>query len=421
MKPELDLFEYPAVQTGVSRTEEVALKPLAALNSSGQLEFLSMGKTDCYRDLSNMYLRLRVKLLADAVLNTALAEDANVGTSDNIGHTLFKSAKLYLQNTLITSGDENYSYRAYIESLLNFSQEAAYIHLEPSGRYIDSLVATKNPGLDKRKALFAKSSEVELIIRPKLDFAHQNKWLIGGIDMRVILTLNSPEFYIMAKDTDTSSIKIMDATLFVPHMTIAPQILLAHETVLQKQNAIYPYKRINVMSYSISPGSQLVTIDNIVLGRLPDVLLFTTVANANYCAKRSLNPLHLRHFNLKSFVLWINGVQVPSQPIEMDFSDADHPICARAYDSLIKETQNWDKSHQINWSAFLSSKFMLAQDLTASKSYQAGTCINPAIHGTVSIELRYDKPLEEAITAIIYTEYSASVEIDKDRNVYNNY
>lgn len=426
LNPGLDLFERRPIDISILRTEEVSLKPLAALNASSQLEFLSLGKTDCYRDLSSIYLRLRVKLLKDAILNVNHT-DSKIGVVNNLIHSMFKQISVFLNNKPVGAVDTNYPYRAYFESLLNFGEEQARIHLEPSGWQIDSGVihsieAGKNIGLDKRKEMFGKSGEVELISRLHCDMFNQHKYLINGVDLRVILTLESPNFYVMAEDTDTSSIKILDATLYVPHLTVNPQILLAHHQILQKgRNVVYPYQRVEVKSYSISPGGQTMSIDNVILGNLPNLLLFAMTDHRGYSGKRSLNPFNLTHNDIQSFCLRVNGIQHPANPVEFDFTDPENPISSRGFELLIKETQIFERAHQIHRKTFNKGFFMLATDLTAGHSYNNGNCHNPLRQSTVSIEAKFAKALSSTITVLVYAEYDAMIEIDKDRNVYTSF
>ena len=66
MKSELDLFKSIPVQSSILKTEEVAYKPIASLDNPNVIEFVSLGYGDTYRDLSSVYLKLRVRLLKDA-------------------------------------------------------------------------------------------------------------------------------------------------------------------------------------------------------------------------------------------------------------------------------------------------------------------------------------------------------------------
>lgn len=50
-----------------------------------------------------------------------------------------------------------------------------------------------------------------------------------------------------------------------------------------------------------------------------------------------------------------------------------------------------------------------------------GNCHNIARQGTVSIEASFNKAIEKTITALVYAEYDATIEIDKDKNVYTSF
>ena len=50
-------------------------------------------------------------------------------------------------------------------------------------------------------------------------------------------------------------IMLLDTVLYVRRVKVAPAVQLAHQIGLRKQNAIYPYSRTQLISYSISQGS----------------------------------------------------------------------------------------------------------------------------------------------------------------------
>lgn len=239
--PELDIFERRKINAGVLACEDVAVRPITSLDAS-TLEFVSLGQGQAYRDLSNLYLKLKLKLMENVGTNKELAIDAKDGVVNNISSSLFKSVQLYLNNKPVSNIDTGYAYRSYLENLLNFGHEAAKCHLEPAGWVLDeleydSIAPKKNPGLDKRKELFKAGKVVECCCKISCDFLNQNKLLLSNVEVRILMAREAPEFFVMSEDTSTSSVKILDATLYIPHLTINPQVLLAHEQVLQKQNA----------------------------------------------------------------------------------------------------------------------------------------------------------------------------------------
>jgi len=69
-----------------------------------------------------------------------------------------------------------------------------------------------------------------------------------------------------------SNLKILEAQLFMNHITVNPSISLAHHHVLQTKNALYPYSKVEVKSFTIHPGNNTLSIDNAVIGQIPNLL-----------------------------------------------------------------------------------------------------------------------------------------------------
>lgn len=105
MKPELDLFVKPPVQTNILATQEIAYKPIASIQNATILEFISLGFGDTYRDLSSAYLKLVFKIKKSA---TEDHTDAKTGVVNNLLHSLFKQCSIYLNNTSISQNDIYY-------------------------------------------------------------------------------------------------------------------------------------------------------------------------------------------------------------------------------------------------------------------------------------------------------------------------
>lgn len=421
MKSELDLFAVKPIQTNVLKTDEISYKPIAPISSSsnGTIEFVSLGNLDTYRNLSSVYLRLLIK-----VVNPNSAK--HTGVVNNILHSLFRQITITMNGKSIAQTDTNYSYRALITNLLNYGNDASSTHLESTGWKLDTgnldgILPGLNHGLDGRRESFKSDSVIEIMGKIHGDLFNQDRYLLNNVDLRISLSLEKPEFYIMEEDDGNASIQIMDATLYMDHITLNPSVLVAQQMVLQKTEAIYPYTRVEVKTYTVPANSMNISLDNIVIGQLPNLLVFCMVDNDAYTGKRSKNPFNFKHNNMSSFFMSVNGVQVPSQAIEMDFS-TDPPQSTRAYNTLFKSTGvHWfDKGNQITKQLYNSGYFMLAFDLTAD--HAANTeCGNPLNQGTLRIEARFAKSLPQTTTCIVYTEYQSNLRIDKNRNVITSF
>ncbi|XP_037926237.1 uncharacterized protein LOC119661110 [Hermetia illucens] len=343
MKSELDLFSSSPIQSNILKTEEVAYKPIASLDNSTVLEFVSVGHGDTYRDLSSIYLRLKVQLNKAKDGKEELYDKAAIpiGVVNNVLHSLFRQCTIQLNGRPIAEIDYNYQYRAYIENLLNYGKNTAETHLESVGWYLDE-------------------NEMDIVESGKPSDSNQG--------------YKKPEFYLHCKDdVQPSLIKIIEATMYeyMNHVTVNPNILLAHESVLQRSNAIYPYKRVEVKTYILPADTFSLSLDNVVIGQLPNLLVFGMYARISKLVQEYWNTLF------------------------------------RQGSSNIKKL-------------FDNGAFLLAFDLTPDNSYNS-TCGSLLNQGTIRIEGRFKDALKKSVTCVVYAEYVSSIEIGKARNVFTSY
>ncbi|XP_037911977.1 uncharacterized protein F54H12.2-like [Hermetia illucens] len=310
-------LKQQAVKTGKAILseigKEVAYKPIASLDNSTVLEFVSLGHGDTYRDLSSIYLRLKVQLIKAKDGREELFDKAAppIGVVNNVLHSLFRQCTIQLNGRPIAQTDHNYQYRAYIENLLNYGKNTVETRLESVGWYLDenemAIVESGKPsdsnqGYSRRSKLLAHSNVVEYMGKVHVLILNQDKLLINGVNLRVIFSLEKPEFYLHCKDdVQPSLIKIIETTMYMNHVTVNPNIFLVHESVLQRSNAIYPYKRVEVKTYTLLANTFSLSLDNVVIGQLPNLLVFGMVDNEAYTGKRSKNSYNFKHNNLTRF------------------------------------------------------------------------------------------------------------------------
>ncbi|XP_055383294.1 uncharacterized protein F54H12.2-like [Condylostylus longicornis] len=243
MKSELDLFTSPPIQASILKSEEVSYNPIASLDSPSTIKFVSLGHGDTYRDLSSTYLKLKVQFLKkdgsprhdDKGTDGKILQQPSV--VNNLLHSIIKQCNVQLNGKNITPSDGNYHYRAYIESLLNYGTDAATTHLECAGWILDkpNIARSDNNGSKERQKLHHNSNIVELMGKLRVDMFNQPTLLINNVDIRILFTLEKPDFFLIADDSEESQLKIVEANLFMRHVTINPSVLLAHNAVLKKQ------------------------------------------------------------------------------------------------------------------------------------------------------------------------------------------
>jgi len=94
------------------------------------------------------------------------------------------------------------------------------------------------------------------------------------------------------------------------------------------------------------------------------------VKNRSYSGNRALDPFPFEYFKVQRFNLLVNGVQVPSQALQFDYSNAEKVQSSRGYNMLFRSCgiKHYDRGLQITMEMFDSNSCILAFDLTADQS-----------------------------------------------------
>jgi len=412
LKSGLDIFLERSIQTSIVNSHTVTYKPIAPADNPAQLEFNCSGHSDFYIDLNSVRLLLRIKLVKSDGTNA-------VGCVNNLLHSMFSSVGVSLNGKPVTLHETNYHYKAYLEKILNYGSDASGTHLVSNFWFLDSSSELKdNTGYTKRLNYLNEGHTLELYGRLHADLFNSDKLLINGVDMNVKLTRAPEAFYLLAPTDDTKvRIKILDATLFVTQVELKPPLLLAHANVLgMERKAHYPVTHTQVKTFTAGSGSQQLSIDNAFLGPIPERILIVLVKNAAFIGSASTNPFHFHHYDMSSLVLYVNGVQYPSEPLTMDCTS---PFgTTRAYETLFSSTgiHHDDRAHMITLEMFTKGYYILGFDLTPDREADEEHISLPR-QGNVRIEARFKKALPEAVTCILYAEFPGHIEIDEARSI----
>lgn len=417
-KSELDLFSIPPTQTSIEKGDWVQYKPLAALTDDSPIEFVIPGIGDEYIDLSHTMLNVQAKILQSNGL--PLGDTDNVGPVNNWLHSLFTQVDVYLNQRLISTTGNTYAYRSYIETLLNYGPAAKKSHLTSSLWFTDTSGSMdsldENNGYTSRRNFITKSALVDMIGHVHSDIFNQEKFLINGVEMRIRFIRSRDEFNLMAKSSGFK-VSITEANLYVRRMRINPSVLLAHSKILATTTAKYPITKVEVKNVTIPSGVQGKTLDNIFLGQLPKRIILGFVTNSAFIGNFKANPYNFQHFDLNFLSLYIDGRQIPSKPIQPNFTASK--LFVHAYHTLYSGTgiHFLNEGNAISRSTYGNGNCLMAFDLTPDLSSNTMSHWNLVRHGCLRIEVRFEKALPETINCIIYGEFDNIVEIDKDRKV----
>lgn len=425
---ELDLFSGPLFQSQIIKSEQIVHHPINSLTSCSTIEFESTGSTNTYRDLSNTFLHLKVQILKSD--GSTIVEHTPSGGAkqneiknqpgfiNNVLHSLFKNVTVYMNGKIVSNLDY-YNLKAYIDTITNYSYEACSTQFETCGFYKDVAKHLDNAGTSntshvKRKTFTNDGKTYDLCGRVNVDVFNHNRLLVNNVNLKIVFTLDSPAFFILENTASeyNAIVQILDAELFIRHVTVNPNIMLEHHRLLQKgHKAKIPFKRSVIKTHTIPSQISSTVIDNLFQGVLPKSMIFAMLDNTAF-TNRKKNPLNFQHFDLTYFAVYVNGQTVPFQPITLGFEKGETSV---AYMEFLKNLGIYGKDIGLvmDHDDWANGFFMMAINFGS----MAGDCVDFLEDGSIKFELKFEKSLTRAVTALFYAEYESILEINKNMEV----
>ena len=315
MKSELDIFTVPPTQTSIETGNWVEYNPIASIADGSPMEFTVSGSGQDYLDAANTQLYVKAKITQ--ANGTDIANDAAVGPVNLLLHSLFSDIDVSLNETPVTSSNNTYAYRAYIESLLSYGTTAKQSQLTSQLYYKDVAGALEeinpydnnavNTGFVARSQFTNVSRVVDMIGKIHSDLFFQDKYILNDVGVRIRLNRTKDTFCLMADAAATFKVKILDCKLYVRKVKISPSVFIAHNKALEGGNAKYPIRRAVCKTYTIPTGNLDHTQENLFTGQLPTRIVIGCVDNDAFNGRYSKNPFNFKHFNLTQLRVYLDG------------------------------------------------------------------------------------------------------------------
>lgn len=418
-KTELDIFAIPPTQNCIEGGQLHCYRPFSSLTDDAPIEFVIPGQGDEYIDLAHTMLHITANIEVPAV-----EVEKNVAPINNWMHSLFSQIDIFMNQKCVTPPSNNYNYRSYIENLLNYGSDAKSSHLtaivwaKDTATFMDN-VDDQNLGYVARKKLSENGRIIDMYGNLHCDIFNQDKYLINGVELSIRLQRSKNQFCLIGARNVKAKFKIIDAVLYTRKVKINSSILIAHARTLSVATAKYPITRIDLKTISISKDVQQKSIDNIYMGQLPKRCIIGFVKSRGFNGDITLNPYNFESFNHTFLCMYMDSVQIPSRPLTPDFANDTY---IRSYHSLFSGCgiHFSDTGNAISREEYPGGFCLAAFDLTADLSSNEPHW-NLIKSGSLRVEVKFDKPLAETVTIVIFAEFDNLIEIDKNRNVILDY
>ena len=426
LKSELDIFSVPPTQTSIESGSYVEYNPISSINDGSPIEFVISGSGQDYIDLANT--QLYVKLDVRRADNTAIVAASQVGPINLLLHSLFSEVDVKLNDVLITSTNNTYAYRAYLETLLSYGSEAKSTQLSSALYYkdeagkmddVDPTAALCNSGLKKRHAYISEGKTVDLLGRIHADLFYQQKFLPNDVTIRIRLIRSKNNFCLMsATPNDNYKIRISDCKIYVRKVKLSPSVFVAHAKALERGNAKYPLHRVVCKTFTVPGGNLDCSQENLFSGQLPTRLVIGCVDNDAFNGNYEKNPFNFKHYGLSQIKVYLDGQQQSIRPLEPDFANNQY---ISAYMTLFTGTgkQFIDEGNQIQREDYARGYTLYVYDLTPDLGEDDH--FNLIKEGNVRVDMKFSVVLPNTINVIVYAEFENIIEIDRSRNVIFDY
>jgi hypothetical protein len=428
-KSELDIFQIPATQTSVESGSVTEYNPVSAIAHGLPIEFYIQGSGQEYIDLANTQLYVRTKITLGN--GDAITPAHHVGPINLTLHSLFSEVDFKLNDTLISSTNNTYAYRAYLETLLSYGTDAKASQLTSALYYKDTAgqmevadptpVNTANQGLRKRYSFFSNGGIVDMIDKLHVDMCFQERFLPSDVGMRIRLVRQKDAFVLMSDVAQPGfKIQIMECKLLVRKVKLSPSVFVAHAKALEVGNAKYPIHRVVCKTFTVPAGNLDFSQESVFTGQLPSRLVIGLVDNDSFNGAWQKNPFNFKTMGLTHLKLYIDGQQQYIKPIETDFANGKY---IDAYLSLFEGTGklNKDEGIDINRLEYANGYTLYAFDLTPDLC--EGDHLNLIRDGTLRLDAKFGVALPNTINVIVYGEFQNLIEVDRNRNIifdFNN-
>ena len=163
-------------------------------------------------------LKLFVKGKLQTEDNADLPETDYTAVINNLLHSLFSQCTISLNGTQITQATELYPYRAYIETLSTYGNDAANSHLTMPFWLLDEgdmlggdcpkPEQTNNGGFCSRWNRLKENQTVEMYGRLHSDMCNVPLFLLNGVKIQIKLTKAKKAFYLLSNSRYKSHFQI---------------------------------------------------------------------------------------------------------------------------------------------------------------------------------------------------------------------
>lgn len=418
----IDLFSLPPTQVAIDKVKWLEKYPVNAIVKGSPIDFN-------IETTANELLDLKETLLCFEVTITRANGD-NIEAEEPVGFvnhpmtSIFKQVDVTLNGKRVSDSTPTYAHRSMIELLTNYGNDAKKSQLTMGLFYKDTAgnMNASNPyadnnanaGLTKRARFTAQSRTVQLVGKIHSDIFMQDRAMINNVKLGIKFYPQSDNFALMSSADNASYIyTIKNMCIKLKTIVLTPSVFLSIEEKLKNKTAKYPIRRIYPKVHHIARGCLSETINNAILGTLPERIVVGLISDSNYNGNYTGNPFDFAHHNVKQITADINGESV--KMIRTDFTHAGQSI--DGYSSLFSTFNRLgaDLGNGLDRENFASGYALYTFNVNHLSN--CDEVFEVKRKGVINLDFQFKTATTNVVVAFIYAEYENIIEVDRNRNI----
>lgn len=316
-----------------------------------------------------------------------------------------------------------YGHKSYLDMILKYSEDSmesqmqSQLYYKDTSGYMDDTdpVLGGNFGLTQRYLWSKDGNTVDLEGQIYSDIMSVERLILNGVQLNIKLFPASNDFVLMS-ETSGFKVEISDAILKVCHQKVNPAIIVGHDNALSHSNAIYPFMRSNIKTFSVAAGLQSFSVDDVWQGDLPTRVIIAMTSSAAFNGSINRNPFNFKHMDANFICMYIDGESRPTTPLMPNFKIKNY---TSEYLSMFTGTGKYktNNGNYISKDDFGNGYTIFTIDIDANhtKDY-----VSLSRRGHSRLVIRFAESLPEPICIIAYGQFYSNFQIDKARNIIIN-
>ena len=164
-----------------------------------------------------------------------------------------------------------------------------------------------NNGLFDRATIIAESKRIDLQGPIFHNLFSMSRYLLNQVDVKVKIYRSPTNFCPLTGDANEYRVNIEDIYILVKKVRVSPAVIYDHSKILERQNALYPYNKVEV---SIPSGSTNYTWENMFQGRLPNKIVLGFVKSRAISGDYKTNPFNFENCGIQQIAVYSDGLPV---------------------------------------------------------------------------------------------------------------